>query len=157
MVLVSLPLVGCYTSSVAPDTASRANDVFRDAERNPKAHTTTEQQKEDLIRLWADTPDYVMRLRREKNYVKMPRLVSAVPPSYPVIPLLSNVKATVSVAFVVDERGTVEAARVFESSDSRFDQPAVEAVKKWKFLPAEFDDGPTKGFLVVPVQFDVKK
>lgn len=151
--LTCAALSGCYTSFVAPDTTSRANDALRDAEKNPKAHIADAQQKEELIRLWSDVPDYVMRLLRVKDYKKTPRLVSAVPPSYPFIPFLAKVEAKVSVAFVIDESGVVEAARVFESSDSRFDQSAIDAVKKWKFLPAEFEDGPTKGFLVVPVQF----
>jgi len=97
-----------------------------------------------MIRLWSDVPNYDVRLRRDKDYKKTPRLVSSISPPYPEIP---QTKATVLVAFVIDEKGAVEEARVLESSDSRFDLSATDAVRKWKFFPAEFDDGATKAFI----------
>jgi TonB family protein len=155
--LAALAVTGCYTSQVSPDYARQSNQEFSRAEADPRRQAVAAEHKDAMLRLWADKPAYVAWLRDDRTLKKMPRLVSSAVPAYPLVPLLANVKATVVVSFVIDRSGMVEAARVLESSDSRFDQSAVEAVMKWKFLPAEFEDGPTLAVSAVPVVFDGKK
>lgn len=156
LVISAAALTGCSTAGVAPDPATKASAQLEEKKPDPQRDTITDDQKERMIRLWSDVPDYVMRLRRDApfKYKKPLRVVSSPPPSYPANPLLANLKVTILVAFVIDEKGGVEAARVLESDDVRFDQSAIAAVLKWKFRPAEFEDGPTKAFLAVPVHFD---
>jgi len=149
-----LLLAGCYTSEVSPTYASEANKSFSEVEKDPKQHAATADQTDRMTRLWRDNPEYVALVKNQRKLAKAPRLVSSAAPSYPLMPLLAKVKGEVIVSFIVDEHGSVEAARVLESSDARFDAPAIEAVMKWKFLPAEFVDGPTKAALGVPVVFD---
>lgn len=152
-----MALSGCYTTQVAPDTAAKANAAFREIEKNPRPGNADPELTERLIRLWSDVPEYLPLIRFEKVLKKAPRLVSSVPPTYPLVPLLGNVKATVLVSFVIDEKGNVESARVLESADARFNESAIAAVLKWTFLPAETEDGLTKTFITVPIQFNGKK
>ena len=150
-------LCGCYTSSGSPDYAKQANHALSAVEKDPKQGAVTDEQKEIMIRLWADKPPYVASIRDERIFKKMPRLVSSAVPAYPLMQLLAHVKATVVVSFIINPTGVVEAARVMESSDARFEQSAIDAVLKWKFLPAEFDDGPTIAVTAVPIVFDGMK
>lgn len=109
--------------------------------------------RERISRLWADRIDYIALIQEPGRPERFPRLVSSVPPRYPTLPLLAKVRAKVVMSFVVDEKGKVEAARVLESSDSRFDQAALESVLKWKFLPALNGGTPKKCFITTPIEF----
>jgi TonB family protein len=61
------------------------------------------------------------------------------------------------VSFVVDDQGNVEAARVVESNDARFNITSVEAVLRWKFRPAEVEAGPAMAFVTIPFVFKAPK
>lgn len=149
-----LLLTGCYTSEVSPTYAAEANKVFSEIEQNSKQHLATNDQTDRMARLWRDKPEYVAIVKNQTKAAKAPRLVSSVAPSYPLMPLLAKIKGQLIVSFIVDERGNVEAARILESSDARFDGPAIQSVLKWKFLPAENETGPIKAALGVPIVFD---
>ena len=147
---------GCHTSQVPADYAEKANASLA-AQQAAPAQTNSSELKDRLARLWADVPEYVAVIQDERQLKKTPRLVSMSPPAYPTIPLLAGVKGRVLVSIVVGRDGSVIDARVMESSDSRFDQSAVDAAIKWKFLPGEFDDGPTIVVIAAPVEFAGKR
>ena len=154
LALASLGLCSCQTSQFEPGAVERANATLREAESTPGHAVPTEEQSERISRLWADVPEYAVLARGDNSGLKAPRLISSVPPAYPLSARLANRKATVFVSFVVNEKGVVEAARVLESSDSRFDKSAIDAVLQWKFLPAMGPHGPLKASINVPLQFD---
>lgn len=107
-----------------------------------------------MFRLWSDVPDYVLQLQPKRNSIRKPaQLVSSVVPVYPPVLLPSDGEASVLVSFVVDENGAVEAARTLETTDARFNQAALDAIRQWRFAPAQSADGPTKMFLSVPLVF----
>jgi TonB family protein len=66
---------------------------------------------------------------------------------------LAHVNAKVIVSFVVGVDGRVEDARVIESSDSRFDASALEAIRRFTFIPAEGVNGPTREIAMQPFNF----
>jgi TonB family protein len=65
-----------------------------------------------------------------------------------------HVEATVVVSFVVGKDGRVEDARVVESSDSRFDSSAIDAILKFTWIPAEDSTGsPEREMVNMPFHF----
>jgi TonB family protein len=57
------------------------------------------------------------------------------------------------VAFIVGTSGNVEQAKALEDPDSTIAQAAINAVKKWKFVPGRIDGSPAQLLLTVPVSF----
>jgi TonB family protein len=64
-----------------------------------------------------------------------------------------HVNAKVIVSIVVGVEGRVEDARIIESSDSRFDASALEAIRRFTFIPAEGVNGPTREIAMQPFYF----
>ena len=79
--------------------------------------------------------------------------VRMVPPVYPYEMKRDGITGVVTVGFEVDEQGMVQNPAVIKSTDSRFDQAALDAVKKWKFKPGKKDGVPTKMKVAIPLQF----
>ena len=64
-----------------------------------------------------------------------PRVVHQVDPTYPPSMRGRRLEGVVVVIFVVDATGKVGDARVEKASAPAFEQPAVDAVKRWRFEP----------------------
>ena len=67
--------------------------------------------------------------------------------------LRKHAPATVTISLVVDEEGNVTRPVVEKSSDARFDQAALEAIRKWEFQPGERDDRPVAMEVKIPIHF----
>jgi protein TonB len=80
--------------------------------------------------------------------------VRMVPPVYPVELRRNGVSGVVSLVFEVDEKGDVVDPKVVKSSNSQFDQPALDAIARWKFKPGRKDGVPTKMKISIPLQFN---
>lgn len=55
----------------------------------------------------------------------------------------------------IDEQGNVAETNVVKSSNEKFDKPAVEALRKWKFKPARQDGSPVAIQVTIPIKFVV--
>jgi len=75
------------------------------------------------------------------------------PPRYPLSLKYERIEGLVAVAIVIDERGAVVSATVVKSSHKDFEEPAIEAVKTWKFRPGKKDGVPVKVRVTVPLRF----
>jgi TonB family protein len=64
-----------------------------------------------------------------------PTLVRRVAPQYPPRSLQRHENGAVVVRFTIDVDGTTKNIEVLESSARHFEQPAVEALSKWVFVP----------------------
>lgn len=64
-----------------------------------------------------------------------PRVLSRVQPEYPYVMRRSGLRGEVLVEFVVDTQGLVRVATVVRSLNPAFDEPALKAVRAWKFEP----------------------
>jgi TonB family protein len=159
LLILPLALSGCYTTSVAPDNAESANKHLAEIEKKPRAQRgVTDDTQQRLAQLFADRAEYLTALSRDDSQSRLPRVRSMVPPEYPPAVYLANVQATVNVAFAVDEEGHVLDPRIYESPDSRFNEAAIAAVKKWSFFSGSVSGSPAKFVIVVPIQFDgIKK
>lgn len=89
------------------------------------------------------------------KHTKTIRILSVAVPKYPYWEAWAKKRAEVSIAFIVGIDGKVEDARVYASSDSRFDQPALEAMRQFIFIPAEGPAGPERAIEVQPFHFAV--
>ena len=133
---------------------TRANRQYERESGDSTAHRPSGGEFEEMLGLWIDAPLYAAFLQRDDSYSKLPQLVSSVFPDYPSGVLLApGAKVTVDVSFVVDEKGRVEAARVINSADGRFDASALEAVLRWRFRPGEIGGSPARTFVRVPFVF----
>lgn len=148
--MVSASLQGCVVSRINPDATERANAMFERLDQTP-GPTGHSKHYDQLKRLWQDQPQYARLL--DIDPVKRVRMISAVAPHYPTLLRLGHVNANVLVSFVVGTDGRVEAARILESSDSRFNDSVLEAVRQFTFIPAQGTDGPTRYIGQMPFGF----
>lgn len=82
---------------------------------------------------------------------KAPLPMRAPPPAYP--EGLKGTDGMVALVVVINEDGTVAEASVSKSSDAAFEAPALEAISKWKFKPAELNGQPVKCKITLPIRF----
>jgi len=94
---------------------------------------------------WFDPCVYLLR----GNGLKLPRAISTPDPEYSEYARQNQIKGSLLLAVAVNAGGTVDAVKVVQSLEPSLDQNAVEAIKKWRFLPA------TKNGMTVPVQMEV--
>jgi bla regulator protein blaR1 len=74
--------------------------------------------------------------------VREPMAAHAVQPSYPERALLRGIEGSVRLSYYVDSDGRVRDVRVEQSSPpSIFDSAALNALRKWRFVPGSFEPG----------------
>lgn len=79
--------------------------------------------------------------------------VRTVAPQYPDDLKREGVSGLVVVRCEIDRAGNVIATEVQKSTNPSFDEPAVAALKKWKFKPAKQDGVPVAMTVSIPVKF----
>lgn len=84
-----------------------------------------------------------------------PTPVKTPPPEYPNKLRREGVSGIVALKVEIDETGAVTACAVSKSSNPEFEQPALQAVKGWKFKPAQKDGSPVKVSMVIPIKFSL--
>lgn len=94
---------------------------------------------------YAEGEDVVTKFDKPPVPTKTP------PPTYPAS--LKGVNGMVAVVVVIDEKGSVIEATVTKSSDPAFEDPSLDAIKRWKFKPAEKDGQAVKAKVTIPVRF----
>ena len=60
----------------------------------------------------------------------------------------------VTVKFVVDEKGNVQDPTVVKSSHAELEEPALAAIRKWRFKPATKDGTAVSVHVTIPIKFD---
>ena len=88
------------------------------------------------------------------KFDKPPVPTKTPPPSYP--HSLKGVSGMVAVVVIIDEKGSVIEATVTKSSDPAFEDPSLDAIKRWKFKPAEKDGQPVKAKVTIPLRFNAE-
>jgi protein TonB len=82
-----------------------------------------------------------------------PAPVRTVAPDYPASLRAAKVNGVVSVVLVVDESGDVLAAEAAKSTHDDFTDPALNAIRRWKFKPAKLEGKAVKVKVTIPVRF----
>lgn len=75
------------------------------------------------------------------------------PPQYPFEMRRAGVTGEVVVDFIVDANGDVQNAYALRSTQREFEQPAVQAVSKWKFRPGRKGGRSVNTHMQVPIVF----
>jgi TonB family protein len=73
---------------------------------------------------------------------KPPELIEFVEAAYPEAALAEGRSATVVLSVAISKEGTVDEAAVLESAGAAFDAAALDAVRRFRFRPAEIDHKP---------------
>ena len=107
-----------------------------------------------LVAMLAMGPVLLPVLAKEK--VTPPVLLEKTDPKYPADAKDEKIQGTVKIQAVIDETGKVSEASATESPDPRLSQAAVDAVKQWKFKPAEAAGKPVKAKSTITVNFRLK-
>lgn len=92
---------------------------------------------------------------QESKFDEPPMPTKTVPPVYPMDLKREGVAGMVTMSITVDEKGNVANPVVKKSTRAEFEQPAIDAVSRWKFEPAKKDGKPVAVQVVVPVKFSV--
>ena len=79
--------------------------------------------------------------------------VRTIAPEYPSELRREGVSGLVMVKCTIDVQGNVTETTIEKSSNAAFEQPAVAAVKKWKFKPAKQDGNPVAIKVSIPIKF----
>lgn len=76
------------------------------------------------------------------------------PPQYPVVSRRIGEEGRVLLRVLVSKKGDAEQVEIETGSGStRLDKAAMDAVKKWRFIPAKRNNEPISAFVIVPIQF----
>ncbi|GAB4304646.1 MAG: TonB-dependent receptor [Myxococcota bacterium] len=78
----------------------------------------------------------------EPALTKLPELIEFVEAEYPQEARRKNLTGDVILSLIVNEKGDVETAEVVQSAGRAFDESALNAVKKFRFSPAEMNGEP---------------
>jgi protein TonB len=79
--------------------------------------------------------------------------VRTVAPDYPDQMKAKHMKGVVVVKCTIDAQGNVVEPSIEKTSNEGFDQAALDAVKKWKFKPAQRDGNPVEKRVSIPIRF----
>ena len=84
--------------------------------------------------------------------------VRNLPPRYPGESRKAREEGTVQLRAVVGVEGSAKEVSVAQSSGyARLDESALEALRKWRFMPAKQGDKLIEGVIVVPITFSLAK
>lgn len=81
--------------------------------------------------------------------------VRTVAPKFPDDMKRLGTSGLVTVSCMIDEKGNVTEPKIVKASNDAFSEPAIEALKKWKFKPAKKDGEAIAIRVNIPVQFNV--
>lgn len=88
--------------------------------------------------------------------IAKPRLIRKVSPEYPVLARTIRKEGRVVLEAIIAPDGTVSNVRVIESSFAGFNDPAVEAVRQWRYTPPSQDGRPVSVYFQVVVEFTLR-
>lgn len=77
-------------------------------------------------------------------------------PDYPALSRRSGEEGRVLMKVLVSTEGAAEVVQIEKSSgSSRLDQAAIDAVKRWRFIPAQKNKQPLSAYVLVPIKFSL--
>ncbi len=85
-----------------------------------------------------------------------PVLVKIVVPLYPESAVQKKISGTVWVNVLVDERGSVKSVRTLKSDAEELNQAALDAARKYLFLPGIYRNKPIPVWVSIPIRFKLE-
>jgi protein TonB len=99
-------------------------------------------------------PTLAPKVVRVGGQIKSPELIYRVPPEYPELAVQARLAAIVIVEALVGLDGRVKSVTVLRGAPL-FDEPAVAAVKQWRYKPLLLNGMPTEFLLTATVKFRI--
>lgn len=84
---------------------------------------------------------------------EIPRAIRRIQPNYPAVLKRKNVEGLVSLIFVIDTNGSVLSPTIERSTHVEFEEPALDAIRRWKFTPGKRGGEAVKVRVRLPLQF----
>jgi protein TonB len=103
----------------------------------------------------APHPQPTKRIVRASSLLKAPRQTSSVDPEYPPLARETQIRGTVVVEAVIDEKGNVVQAHAV-SGHPLLIAAALRAVQQWKYEPTSLNGQPISVVMQVQVHFNLK-
>jgi protein TonB len=88
--------------------------------------------------------------------VEPPVPVRTVAPAYPAALKRDGTTGIVTLSIMIDEKGAVQDPKVIKATNDAFAQPALDAIAKWKFKPAQRDGAPVPIRVNIPIKFTIE-
>lgn len=85
-----------------------------------------------------------------------PSPVKTVAPKYPSELKREGVSGVVTIAMVLDEKGEVMVAEVVKTTHAAFGEPALDAIKRWRFKPGKVGGAAVKTKVTIPLRFNAE-
>jgi protein TonB len=85
-----------------------------------------------------------------------PRAKVQIPPDYPYAMKQNGSSGSVTVEFDVDAGGRVTRAEALSYTDREFVEPAVRAVRKWRFEPGRRNGKAVPFRMTIPIEFSIE-
>lgn len=132
LLLLVLGLAGCNTVPTAQTTPVRSDVLYLE-------DTEEARQKgaPDIARLFQGRQE-VAFLDMDLSELQPPKPKRQVPAIYPLELKRTGTEGSATVEFIIDAQGDVMDAVASSSTDSRFAEAAVNAVRQWKFIPGRY-------------------
>lgn len=92
-----------------------------------------------------------------EDLTRQPRPVSRRQPVYPPELQRARVEGTVVLRFVVQADGTTSRITVERSDNPAFEEPAIRAVRTWRFEPGEKDGRAVNVWVRQPIPFTIRR
>jgi TonB family protein len=86
---------------------------------------------------------------------RLPRILNRIEPQYTAMARTAKANASAKLAMIVDEQGNPQRIWVMSWAGLGLDENALEAVRQWKFEPAQRDGKPVLMHAVVEVNFRI--
>jgi protein TonB len=121
----------------------------------PNPVTAVMKTKTYLLTLLVIALGWISRPVIAAEGMEPPVPVRTVAPKFPEEMRRNGSAGLVTVSCLIDEKGNVTEPKVVKSSNEAFSEPAIEALKKWKFKPAKKDGEAVAIRVNIPVQFTI--
>ena len=92
-----------------------------------------------------------------REYDSGPRLIEMIEPQYPATTLRTSREGWVRIGFTVEASGTVNNPKVLESSHSKFERAAMNAIIHWRFKPETVNGVAVSTDLTQTIEFALRK
>lgn len=135
-----------------------APDGLVQAARKALEHWRFAPAREHGVPIPADVQVAVLCLARpnaKSSKFEPPKPIDRPPPVYPFAMRRFGINGEVTIDFIVAPNGAVKNPYVSSSNSRTFEEPAIAAVRKWRFKPAQRDGRPVAARMQVPIIFSL--
>ena len=148
----SIPTVPAATSTatdVTPGSGTNTSERWGDPNGDPRSIDIGQSPATPAT----GVPDVVYHPGAD---VKPATVLYRAQPNYPRLAITTRMPGWVFVKCIIGKTGEVRDIEVVKSSNSMFEQAAVDALRQWKFAPGYFHGQPVDTYFELKITFEVR-